>query len=281
MLPGIHRCTLIDPRPQKISKTQRRWLKSFAASQHLPTDATQQAERSGVNGTSEVLPSSLKGQSPTQYATNGLQASRPAAPDFFGERSLASQLATEPSSRAARFDSAPAQAPAAEAELLPPAEASAFHDSAQAQESAAEASVFLPAQASAAELEIPGEEGQGSTACCQQPTPQGDDCQLHQSDSEPSAQRRRPDLRGTLSHQIQVSHKLLLPRCTASQLPKLAGIAACHSIVLTGINSTTQSHHLHLLLQHLSLSTELASLCHFIRGAQTVPCHSTVSLKLM
>lgn len=201
------RCTLIDPRPQKVSKPQRRWLKNFAASPHHPTDAAQQAERSSVTGTSEALPSSREGQSQTQRATNGLQAPRPAAPDFPGERSSANQLASEPSSRAARFDSAQAQASAAEAEVLLPAQASAFHDSAQAQESAAEASILLPAQASAAEMEFRGEEGQGGTACCQQPTPQGDACQLHQSDLGSSAQHTRPDLRGTLSHQIQAEFK--------------------------------------------------------------------------
>lgn len=195
-----------------------------------------------MTGTSEALPSSREGQSQTQRATNGLQAPRPAAPDFPGERSSANQLASEPSSRAARFDSAQAQASAAEAEVLLPAQASAFHDSAQAQESAAEASILLPAQASAAEMEFRGEEGQGGTACCQQPTPQGDACQLHQSDLGSSAQHTRPDLRGTLSHQIQVSHKLMLPRCTASQLPQLAGTAAHRSIVLVGMNSRTQSH---------------------------------------
>lgn len=181
----MHRCTLIDPRPQKVSKPQRRWLKTFAASQQHHTDAAQHPDSSSVSCTTEVLPGSSDGQAQTQPAANGLPKPRTAAPTCISEMPLAHQLGTQPPSIAAAQDVASLQASAAE-RGSPPAQASAAET----------------------ELRFPDLEQQGGTACNQQPTPHDDAGQL--SGPQPSAQHRRPDLRGTLSHQVQVGSQHLL-----------------------------------------------------------------------
>ena len=132
--------------------------------------------------TSEILSSSPEGQPPTQHATSGLLESRPAAPDCSHKRLWATDLATERTC------------------------ITALYDSPQARASATEAEVVLPAQACAAETALPGEEGQGRAACNLHSTLVDDAGQLQQSDPQPSEQQRPADLRGTLSHQIQVSH---------------------------------------------------------------------------
>lgn len=117
------------------------------------------------------------------------------------------------------------------------------HEISQSQASAAEAEVppdAACAQASGAVAEVSHEGRDGITACSQQLTSQDGVCQLQQSDTQPSAQQTSPDMRGTLSHQIQVSSKFFTVKWLNSNCTKLVAWSACHKIVLTGIGSKTQ-----------------------------------------
>ena len=200
------RCTLIDPRPQKISKSQRKWLKSFASSQPNDIAAMQHPDTSTSSASTDIAPTSPDLQAQAcwpQHATSGLRHSTAAEPASTDGALPAVTPATELSCSATHQDSAQAQVAAAEAHALP--------DGAPAQASASEAEVSADAaqaQASASEAETPCEGQQSCTAHSQQPAPQDERCQLHQSVStQASAQHRGPDLQGTLSNQVQVRHQ--------------------------------------------------------------------------
>lgn len=198
----VCRCTLIDPRPQKVSKAQRKWLKSFAASQQRHVAAAEVPE------TNTVLPSSPVWQFPAcvpQHTVTGLlEATAAAAASTQGALS-----AVPPAARllcsATHPDSAQPQPSAIQADALP--------DSAQAQAPASEAEVPADTaytQAPANEAEAHHEGHQGGTACPLQPVSQDEACLLQHSDSQAAAQHKWPDLQGTLSEQLQVRHRPLL-----------------------------------------------------------------------
>ena len=161
------RCTLIDPRPQKVSKSQRKWLKSFATSQQRDTAA--------ARASTDEAQSAFK------------------------------PVATELSSSAAHHAMAQANVFAAEADALP--------DSVPAETSATEAelpSSTAHAQAFAVEAGAPHTGQQGGTVHSQQSASQDQACLPQQPNPQAEAQPRWPDLQGTLSHQLQVGHALLL-----------------------------------------------------------------------
>lgn len=213
---GLHhlcgRCTLIDPRPQKISKSQRKWLKSFASSQ----PNVQHCDTSSPSATTTIPPTSSDLQAQAclpQHASSELQQSIAAAPAAGALPAVTP--ATELSCSATYQDSAQAQVSAAVEDSLPdsaPAQACASEaqvpaDAAQAQACASEAEVL--ADTAQAQASVPHEGQQSCTARSQQPESQVEGCWLQQSGSLASAQHRRPDLRGTLSNQVQVGLKLL------------------------------------------------------------------------
>lgn len=248
------RCTLIDPRPQKVSKSQRKWLKSFAASQQHDVAAAQHPETNSLGATTETaathsdLPSHA---SFLQQATTQLQDSTVASPASTIEALPAVTPVTKLSCSAPHA-MAQANVFAAEACSLPdkfPAHASATEaelpaTTVQAPASASEAigvTDTAQAQASAAEAEALHQGQQGGTEHSQQPASQDQACLLQQSDSKAAAQQRWPDLQGTLSHQLQVGHKLLLVSIhLKSKCPELSEKLACQSIVVTRAGSMTQ-----------------------------------------
>ena len=219
----VCRCTLIDPRPQKVSKAQRKWLKAFAASQQHDIAAAQHPESIPLSATAETplakpdLASHAICASCLQLATTQLQGST-VAPSTI-EALPAVTAVTELSCSASHHAMAQENVFAAEAYALPDivlAQASASEPelpatTVQAQASASEAKgVTDTTQASAAEAEAPHQGQQGGIAHSHQSAPQDQACLLQQSDPQAAAQQRWPDLQGTLSHQLQVGHKLRL-----------------------------------------------------------------------
>ena len=186
------RCTLIDPRPQKISKSQRKWLKSFSASQQPCTAAAQHHKTDQFSATNDIPPTSP--DLPSQaclYAPTGLQEPAAVAPASANAALSAVTSATQLPCSAAHHNMAQAQVPAAEGDVL-------LHNA--------------QAQASATEAEASSGENYAGKACTVQLTCQDEACLPQQSDSQAAAQHR-PDLKGTLSQQIQVTRRWLESSC--------------------------------------------------------------------
>lgn len=204
------RCTLIDLRPQKISKSQRKWLKSFASSQPNDIATMQHSDTSTPIASTDIPPTSpdLPAQAGLpQHVTRKLQHSTAAAP---GSTDGALSAVTPPAelscSATHHQDSAQAQVSAAEEPALP--------GSAATQGSAIEAEVLADAaqaQASVSQTRAPCEGQQSCMAHSQQPASHDEGCKLQQSVStQASAQQNWPDLRGTLSNQVRVGHQLII-----------------------------------------------------------------------
>lgn len=210
------RCTLIDPRPQRFSKSQRKWLKSFASSQPNDTAGIQHPDTSMSSASTDIPPTSHDLQAQAcwrQHATRELQHSAAAASASTNGALSVVAPATELSCSATHQDSAQAQVSAAEEHALP--------DSAPTQASANETEVpadAAQAQASADEAEAPHEGQQSCTTLSQQPASQDESCQLQQSGLQASAHHRGPDLQGTLSNQVQVRHQTATAQCYLQRL---------------------------------------------------------------
>ena len=192
------RCTLIDPRPQKLSKAQRKWLKEFAETKQQPTAALQRGNSCKLSTTDEAQQSAtgvhyspLSQQAKTEsQQTNAASQKTTAEPHAIAEqRTVAAPQGTTVASQGAALTSATVGVAALK--LSTGRTANAGTDNAH-----------LPSCGHQADST---DWVDGCTLDSQLPITQSGVRQMQIPEAQPTTQLGEADLRGTLSQQIQVT----------------------------------------------------------------------------